>query len=130
MTNLRDHVDEMVNRKGLKPLDEAGFEWQRKRIRGETDSEGFDFIEHDYSPFLAHAVYVYILEALNRGKTRIRLGPSEAGLAGRPDTADFLDYPATQAIPYVLETLRIDPILREHLRASQEGNILQITIME
>jgi hypothetical protein len=133
---LREHIKPIVERRltvterrGL--LGSIGFEWERKKYLGQVneDTESpFEYIKGEFSPYLAHAVYSYIWGAMTKKLKMIRLGPASLKVDERSDSRDDFSEIGELMIPYFLEAIRYDEILKEHLEFSQTNLMLVITI--
>jgi hypothetical protein len=99
-------------------------------IKNSATPRPFRYIEGEPSPYLACAVYSYLLRAIENGLKTIRLGPAGSLAGSDANSLDDFSYTGEMLIPYVLETVRYDQVLRRHLHVDQEDTLLIIEIKE
>ena len=109
-----------------------GMEWERQKHFDSTHAdraELFEYINGEFSPYLAHAVYSYTWQAIEEGLSVIRLGPATISVAKQTGSLDDFSEPAELMAPYFWETIRFDEILQAHLQMEQEESMLIVTII-
>ena len=134
---LSEHIKPIVEKRAIMAekqslLISIGFEWERKKHLGQTNEVNgespFEYIQGEFSPYLSHAVYSYVWRAMTKNLKKIRLGPATLRVDNRSDSLDDFSKIGEEMIPYFLETVRYDEILREHLAFSQVDSMLIITL--
>lgn len=113
-------------------LTNIGFEWERKKYTGQVkdieQENPLKYIKGDFSAYLAHAVYSYVWEAMINKLKIIRLGSANVRVDERLDSLDDFSEIGEAMVPYFLEAVRYDEILRRHLEISQIGPTLVVKI--
>jgi len=134
---LSNHIRPIVERRSVVKENRnlfvnIGFEWEQKKYLGkvkDVEKENpFKYIDGEFSLYLSHAVYAHIWVAITRNLNLIRLGSADLKVDERSDSLDDFGKTGEAMIPYFLEAVRFDKILKEHLAISKEGSMLVVRI--
>jgi len=128
-----EYVEPIAGRRNPSLLSEVGYKWGQEKYKQEQEGKEipispFEYIEGEYSPYLGVGVYSYIRNALKKGHRTIRLGSANAKMDVRSDTSDDFSQVGEAIKRYFLEVVRFDQVLAEHLKITQEDDILVISM--